>query len=95
MKTIIELYEEANGWSPAGFDRTVQELERFAALVVASIDPQSSMAWQEGNEAGRLAEREAIRAELTRIVVMPTLTHGILVKLSDVDAAICARGENT
>jgi len=35
MKTIAELYEEANGWNPAGFDRTVQELERFAELVRA------------------------------------------------------------
>ena len=34
-------------------------LVRFAALLLASVDPQSSMAWQEGNEAGRLAEREA------------------------------------
>lgn len=35
MKTIAELYEKANGWNPAGFDRTVQELERFAELVRA------------------------------------------------------------
>jgi hypothetical protein len=34
-------------------------LERFAALVIANNPPQSSMAWQEGFEAGRLAEREA------------------------------------
>ena len=33
---IIRMYEEANGWSPAGFDRTVQDLERFAALVAAA-----------------------------------------------------------
>ena len=32
---IIRMYKEANGWSPEGFDRTVQELERFAALVRA------------------------------------------------------------
>ena len=32
---IIRMYEKANGWSPEGFDRTVQELERFAALVRA------------------------------------------------------------
>ena len=32
---IIRMYKEANGWSPEGFDRTVQELERFAALVAA------------------------------------------------------------
>ena len=38
-------------------------LERFAALVakhtLANIDPSSFMSWQEGHEAGRLAEREA------------------------------------
>ena len=32
---IIRLYKEANGWSPKGFDITVDELERFAALVRA------------------------------------------------------------
>ena len=32
---IIRMYKEANGWSPEGFDRTVQELERFAELVRA------------------------------------------------------------
>lgn len=36
------------------------QLERFAALVIANHPPQSSMAWQEGNEAGRLAERESM-----------------------------------
>jgi len=41
----------------------------------------------------RADEREAIRTELTRIVIVPTLTHGTLVKLSDVDATIRARGE--
>jgi len=34
-------------------------MERFAALVIANNQPQSSMAWQEGFEAGRLAERNA------------------------------------
>ncbi len=41
----------------------------------------------------RADEREAIRTELTRIVIVPTFTHGTLVKLSDVDAAIRKRGE--
>jgi len=35
QEDIIRMYEEANGWSPEGFDRTVQELERFAELVRA------------------------------------------------------------
>ena len=33
---IIRMYEKANGWSPEGFDSTVDELERFANLVVAA-----------------------------------------------------------
>ncbi len=33
---ILRLYEKANGWRPDGFERTVQELERFAALVEAA-----------------------------------------------------------
>ena len=36
QEDIIRMYKEANGWSPEGFDRTVQELERFAALVAAA-----------------------------------------------------------
>jgi hypothetical protein len=33
---IIRMYEKANGWSPAGWDKTVKELERFANLVAAA-----------------------------------------------------------
>jgi hypothetical protein len=33
---IIQIYKEANGWSPKGFENTVDELERFAALVAAA-----------------------------------------------------------
>ena len=33
---IIRMYEKANGWSPEGFDKTVEELERFAKLVEAA-----------------------------------------------------------
>lgn len=31
---IIDMYEKANGWSPEGWDKTVDELERFANLVI-------------------------------------------------------------
>jgi hypothetical protein len=40
----------------------VKPLTRFATLVVANLDPKSFMSWQEGMEAGRLAEREACAA---------------------------------
>ena len=33
---IIRMYKKANGWSPEGFDSTVDELERFANLVAAA-----------------------------------------------------------
>lgn len=33
---IIRMYEKANGWSPEGWDKTVDELERFADLVAAA-----------------------------------------------------------
>jgi hypothetical protein len=33
---IIRIYKEANGWSPEGYEKTVDELERFAALVAAA-----------------------------------------------------------
>jgi hypothetical protein len=58
---IIELAKQANG-EPAwhgGIDWTWDELQKFAALVVANIDPKSFMSWQEGYEAGKQNEREA------------------------------------
>jgi hypothetical protein len=33
---IIRMYEKANGWSPKGFENTIDDLERFAALVAAA-----------------------------------------------------------
>ena len=43
QEQVIAWYEQANGWSPEGWDKTVEELERFAALAY---------------EAGRKDERE-------------------------------------
>ena len=37
--------------------------EKFAALVIANHPPQSYMTWQEGYEAGKQTEREALAAE--------------------------------
>jgi len=39
-------------------------IERFAKQVMGNIDPKSSMSWQEGYEAGVLAEREACAKRL-------------------------------
>lgn len=33
---IIRMYEKANGWSPAAYAITLEELERFAVLVAAA-----------------------------------------------------------
>lgn len=43
QEQVLAWYEQANGWSPEGWDKTVKELERFAALAY---------------EAGRKDERE-------------------------------------
>ena len=40
------------------------------------------------------AEREACANSMAKIVMIPTYTHGALVKLSDVVNAIRARGDN-
>ena len=57
------LDEHANEFGAGMFEDMLYahfpELEQFATLVVANIDPKSSMAWQEGYEAGVVAEREA------------------------------------
>jgi hypothetical protein len=57
-KSIIDMAREA-GIRDCTCDGARGCLERFAALVLANSPPDSSMAWQEGNEAGRLSEREA------------------------------------
>lgn len=49
---------DANGDDDNSIDISLH-LERFAKLVVANIDPKSSMSWQDGYEAGVVAEREA------------------------------------
>ena len=69
---VIRLYKEANGWSPEEFDRTVQELERFAALVAAPLQERIQLLYEQLNEAekqldaqyklGMEAEREACAA---------------------------------
>ena len=61
---IIRMYEKANGWSPEGWDKTVDELERFAALVAAAErEAIANLVEQMGIEGyGTLAIAAAIRA---------------------------------
>jgi hypothetical protein len=61
---ILELAKQA-GFQDAdwNYDKGLEKaLEKFAALVVANIDPKSFMSWQEGHEAGVAQEREACAA---------------------------------
>ena len=42
---IIRLFTEANGWSPKGFENTLDDLERFAALVAAAAKAEEREAF--------------------------------------------------
>jgi hypothetical protein len=58
-ENIIRMAREAGlvNWEATAY---ANELERFAALVIANHPPQSYMTWQEGYEAGKQTERERI-----------------------------------
>ena len=60
---IIELAKQAGFVEYELDDGTTEAFDKryakFAALVVANIDPKSFMSWQEGHEAGVAQEREA------------------------------------
>ena len=62
---IIRMAREATkeapreDWNSTAWVFGDETLERFAALIIANHPPQSFMTWQEGNEAGKQAEREA------------------------------------
>ena len=62
MKTVIDLARQAGWTGPEDNLAYISMLERFAKLVLAHNPPQSFMSWQEGYEAGRLAERERLQA---------------------------------
>ena len=73
--------------------------KEFAAEAEAYADRdfKGEVYWREAYESKLIGliredERKEIRAQMTRLVIVPTLTHGTLVKLTDVDAAIRARG---
>ena len=53
---IIRMYEKANGWSPEGWDKTVNELKRFANLVAAAEREACAKVCEEGgkDESGRI-----------------------------------------
>ena len=62
MKTVLDLARQAGWTGPEDNLAYISMLERFAKLVLAHNPPQSFMSWQEGYEAGKLAERERVQA---------------------------------
>jgi len=53
---IIRMFEKANGWSPKGFENTLEDLERFAALIAAHEREACAKLCEEGgrDESGRI-----------------------------------------
>ena len=74
MKKITEMALEAGAHrshNPELYDIwniSDKDLERFAALVIANHPPQSYMTWQEGYEAGKLAERARLQAFMRQML---------------------------
>ena len=72
----------------------IEVIERFATLVASAAVRETSAEYRLGWNDGQIAEREACANAMAYLVMTPTLTHGALVKLSDVVNAIRARGDN-
>ena len=74
MKTVIEMAREATNGRVAKNDAETEsligldEVTRFAALVIANHPPQSYMTWQEGYEAGKEAERKRLQAFMRQMI---------------------------
>lgn len=79
MKTVIELAREV-------FDVRTDHRGR-------ETFSSDSFGLEDFAELVRADEREACANAMAQIVMTPTLTHGALVKLSDVVNAIRARGQ--
>ena len=87
---ILRMAQQAGGresGNPELYDcfiMSLDDLKRFAALVIANNPPQTFMSYQEGCAAGAAAEREACAQ-----VGMMKAINGI-----EVAAAIRARGQS-
>jgi len=65
---IIRMFEKANGWSPKGFDNTLDDLERFAALVAAAEREACAKVCEAGTGAPvQMRTLEILRQERERI----------------------------
>ena len=62
---IIDLWSKANGWSPAAYRSTLEDLERFAVLVAAA-ERENVAAWmiQRGYATGHGDTTEDLLKEL-------------------------------
>ena len=61
---IIRLFEKANGWNPKGFDKTLDELERFAHLVVdETLNTMHKAIAHEREQCATLVEQEIQRVK--------------------------------
>lgn len=77
-----------------GLPLYIPQLKRFAALVISSRDPQSSMAWQEGFEAGKQLEREACAKVCEKEICNCCWDNDAQAAAEHLAAAIRARGGN-
>ena len=102
MKTAIEMAREAGAIHiherPKEFAIVGNEaITRFAELVreqaIAEANAKANASWTLMCEKMVAIEREACANSMAKIVMIPTYTHGALVKLSDVVNAIRARGQ--
>ena len=72
---IMQMGRQAGSFIELAQEKDLLWLERFAKLVaqhtLSNIDPSKFMSYQEGFEAGRLAEREACAKWLEDVVDAP------------------------
>ena len=59
---IARMYEQVNGWSPAPYAITMEELERFAALVASAEREACAKVCEDSVEYAGDTLAEAIRA---------------------------------
>ena len=84
---IIRMAREA-GISESHASGMFEFLERFAELVRKDYSFTHAQLWLKRFDDAIKAEREAIHNALSQITKLPTLSHGVLVKLTDVESVI-------
>ena len=59
---LAQMYEKANGWNPAAYTITMEELERFAVLVASAEREACAKVCEDSVEYAGDTLAEAIRA---------------------------------